>query len=141
MHENTEEKTPYQEYQEAGGIINESDYKNTFERYSNLTQTQINEITEMAQWKMQAMNMAKSAGLTMHKNNKAIEFYGLLRGDTKPEDVQYHHGQMSDQSLFLEALRMSGDADSADKLIETYHKTGIHCPICLKVPAEGEECR
>ena len=49
-----------------------------------------------------------------------IILYGILRGDVRPEGVEYHHDEMSDQRLFAEALRMLGDAESLDKMIEAY---------------------
>ena len=70
-----------------------------------------------------------------------VKLYVVLRADNKPEDVKYHHSQMSDQRLFAEVLRMLGDTDALNKLVDAYHKVGIYCPICLKVIASGEECR
>lgn len=127
MHENQEEKTSYQKYQEAGGIINERDYNSAKE--------------PSKQAELQAKEMAKYAGLDLDDNDKSIVLYGALRTDANLKKAEYHHSQMSDQSLFMEALRMSGDTDSANKLIEAYHKEGVHCPICLKVPKPGEGCR
>ncbi|MDO8664259.1 MAG: hypothetical protein Q7K44_01780 [Candidatus Liptonbacteria bacterium] len=138
MHENTEEKTPYQKYRESGGILNETDYMDGIKTATSLREP---EMVLNRQVQLQAKEMAKFANLNLDDNDKAIVLYGILRTDTNPDKKEYHHSQMSDQSLFMEALRMSEDTDSADKLIEAYHKKGTHCPICLKVPSDGEGCR
>lgn len=93
----------------------------------------------------QAEHMAEFAGIELHNTQDKIDqrtvLYGILRADAKPEEVKYHHSQMSDQRLFAEVLRMLGDMDALSKLITAYHKVGTYCPICLKVAASGEKCR
>lgn len=147
MLENQEEKIEYQKYQESGGIINEKDYNSALERWLNLSQ---NDRKLNKQKELQAKNMANRTGLDLSENpekiellDKAIKLYGILRGDTKPDDVQDHHGQMNEQMLFAETLRMSGDTDSLNKFIEANHKPEAKtwCPICQKVPTPGEGCR
>jgi hypothetical protein len=46
--------------------------------------------------------------------------YATLRSDVAPKEVEHHHSQMSDQRLFAEVLRMLGDVESLDKMIEAY---------------------
>ncbi len=134
-----QEKDPYEQYQELGGIINREDYENALARARDAA---------TAPEKMlvgQAELMAEFAGIELHNTKDAIDqritLYETLRADSKPEEIKYHHSQMSDQRLFAEVLRMLGDTDSLNKLIGAYHKVGTHCPICLKVVASGEECR
>ena len=129
MRENTEEKTPYQKYQESGGIFNEGDYENSLEKSFVMLPP---ERSLNKQAELQAQEMANFAGLN-GPIDRAIRLYGILRTDTNPDTKEYHHTQMS--------LRMTNNALSLNKFIEAYHKPGIHCPICLKVPTSGEECR
>ena len=77
----------------------------------------------------QAENMAEFAGIELQDHDPRVKLYATLRDKT------------SDQSLFAEVLRILGDTEALNKLIGAYHKMGIHCPICLKVVAPGEECR
>lgn len=137
MRENQEEKTEYQKYQEAGGIFNEVDYNEALERSFLILPPERN-LNKQAE--LQAEQMAKFAGLN-GPIDRSIRLYGILRTDTNPDKKEYHHSQMSDQSLFAEALRMNNSVLSLKKFIEAYHKTEINCPICLKVPVAGEGCR
>ena len=138
MYEKPKENSPYRQYQENGGIINEEEYEGALTRARNTATAPRHALQE-------AENMARFAGIELHNTKDAIDqriiLYGILQTDRKPEGVKHHHSQMSDQRLFAEALRMLGDTDALNKLIGAYHKVGIHCPICLKVAVSGEECR
>lgn len=131
------EKDPYTRYQELGGIINQNDYKNALAeaKESNPLKKAYVEAAE---------GIARKAGIVLDHEidgiDPRVKLYAIMRADNKPEDVEYHHSQMSDQRLFAEALRMLGDADALNKLIGAYHKTGTYCPICLKVVVSDEEC-
>lgn len=107
----------YQRYQELGGIINEKDYANAIERAkssSEINKTLIQQVE----------NMAKYAGIELNKTEDAIDpvikLYSVLREDVRPEKVKHHHDEMSDQQIFVEALRMTGDAESVQKMIEKH---------------------
>ena len=66
----------------------------------------------------QAVLMAQHAGIEIDSNasnDPRVVLYGILRNDTMPQGVEYHHAQMSDQKIFAEALRMLGDKDSLEK--------------------------
>jgi hypothetical protein len=108
----------YGQYHALGGIINEKDYESALARAKQAA------TLENKQMIAQAESIASASGITLQNTKDALDprtvLYGILRGDTKPEGVQYHHSQMSDQRLFAEALRMLGDADSLQKLISTY---------------------
>ncbi|MDP3697043.1 MAG: hypothetical protein Q8R55_03345 [Candidatus Taylorbacteria bacterium] len=138
MQDAPKENNCYQRYQELGGIINEKDYGSALTKAKNTTTLAIALIKGLRV-------IAEFAGIELHNAKDSIDprtiLYGILRTDTKPEGVQDHHSQMSDQRLFAEALRMLGDTDALNKLVDAHHKVGTYCPICLKVVASGEECR
>ena len=142
MFETPKENSPYQQYLECGGIINEKDYESALARARNAMTAPDTPEKELGK---EPGNMAKFAGIELHDTEDALDqrtvLYRILRADAKPKEVKYHHSQMSDQRLFAEVLRMLHDEDALKKLIAAYHKVGIHCPICLKTPAAGEECR
>ena len=127
----------YNKYQELGGIINEKDCKSAL--------TRAERTAEFGQSLLgQAENIAKHAGIVLDNSDGVdtrVKLYAVLRADNKPENVKYHHSQMSDQRLFAEVLRMLGDTDALNKLVDAYHKVGTYCPICLKVIESDEECR
>lgn len=111
------EKNNYQQYLELGGIINEKDYEDA------LTRAQKTATLDKARIR-QAENIAKFAGIELHKTEGSIDqriiLYGILRSDVRPEGIEHHHSQMSDQRIFVETLRMLGDAESLDKMIKKY---------------------
>ncbi|MDO8656985.1 MAG: hypothetical protein Q7K45_07150 [Nanoarchaeota archaeon] len=115
--QNTPEENNYQRYQELGGIINEKDYNGAIKRSENATT--VREILIR-----QAENIAKFAGIELHSTQDAIDpriiLYGILRSDVGPEEVKYHHDQMSDQQIFVEALRILEDTESVDKMIKAH---------------------
>ncbi|MDO8575060.1 MAG: hypothetical protein Q7R61_02180 [bacterium] len=133
-----QKKDPYEQYQELGGIINREDYENALARAHDAATTPEKMLIGQAEL------MAEFAGIELHNTKDAVDqritLYEILRADSKPEEIKYHHSQMSDQRLFAEVLRMLGDTDSLNKLIGAYHKVGTHCPICLKVVTSGEKC-
>ena len=109
-------KKSYKQYQELGGIINKKDYRSALTRAKNTTTLDIRLIK-------QSELIARVARIELNNTKDSIDqrtiLYGALRSD-KPEGVKYHHCQMSDQRLFAEALRMLGDVDSLNKLIDTH---------------------
>jgi hypothetical protein len=110
-------KEAYQQYRKLGGIINENDYRIILIRALGVPRSSETSV-------LQVENIAEKAGIALHDAGGATDprtiLYGILRPDTKPADVQYHHAQMSDQRLFAEVLRILGDDDSLKKLIEKY---------------------
>ncbi len=110
------ESNCYQQYQELGGIINKEDYQSALARAKNTTTLDDRLIN-------QSELIARVAGIELYNAKDSIDqrtmLYGILRTD-KPEGAKYHHCQMSDQRLFAEALRMLGDVDSLNKLINTH---------------------
>jgi len=113
----TTNESNYRRYQELGGIINEKDYESALARAENAAEP------DKARRK-QSEFIARVAGIELRNTKSAIDrrtvLYGILRTDTAPAGVKYHHNQMSDQRLFAEALRMLGDVDSLNKLISTH---------------------
>jgi len=111
-----EERGAYDRYQELGGIINEQDFADTLARAG-----EIETFKQTLVW--QAEGIAAHAGIDLEGErgpDPRVKLYAVLRTDTKPEDVEHHHSQMSDQRLFAEVLRMLGDAESLDKIIAAY---------------------
>lgn len=113
----------YQRYVELGGIINEKDYQSALDRMDK-TRTLDRKNPQVRNSIQQALGIARYAKIKLNDSENVLEpkivLYVTLRNDAKPEDVKYHHSQMSDQRIFGEVLRMLGDADSLDKLIKTY---------------------
>src|SRR3989339_2096174 len=106
----------YSRYQELGGIINEDDYRSVLERAARTHVTTESLIS-------QAKYTARPAGIDLSKieggPDGIINLYGVLRTDINPGAV-HHHGQMSDQRLFVEALRMIDYPDLLEKVISVY---------------------
>ncbi len=106
-----------------GGIINKKDYESALNKAKNTTTLDIALIKELE-------FVARIAGIKLRNTKDAIDqktiLYGILRTDAKPKGVKYHHSQMSDQRLFAEVLRMLGDVDSLNKLINTYPHISFH---------------
>lgn len=115
--DNMEDNNPYHQYSRLGGIINEKDYESALARAKNTTALDKAEVR-------QAERIANFSGIELHNAEDTIDqriiLYGILRSDAKPEEIEHHHSQMSDQRLFAEALRMLGDIDSLNKLIKAY---------------------
>lgn len=111
----------YQRYLELGGIINGIDYQSALDRMNKIKTLDRNN-PEVKNEIFQAENIARYAGIELSNLKNVLDpkivLYVILRNDTKPKDVKYHHSQMSDQRIFGEVLRMLGDADSLDKLIK-----------------------
>lgn len=120
---NSENENNYQHYLELGGIINEKDYRSALDRMDNARVID-RENPQVKNFISQVLGMARYAEIELNNSEDVpdpkVALYVILRGDTGPKDVKYHHDQMSDQRVFGEVLRMSGDADSLDKLIKAY---------------------
>lgn len=115
--QNTPEKKNYQHYLELGGIINEKDYDSAIEG--------VDDADKLSQsLKLQAEIIARTAGIELENTGDSIDkrvvLYEILRSDTRPEGVKRHHDEMSDQRIFMEALRMLGDTESINKMIEAF---------------------
>ncbi len=106
----------YERYQALGGIINEQDYASALARAKEAAAV---DKTQMAQVEV----MARVAGIEL-KTEGAVDpravLYGILRSDRNTSGAKYHHSQMGDQRLFVEALRMLGDEESLKKFIESH---------------------
>ena len=113
----------YQRYLGLGGIINENDYQSALDRM-NSVHTLDRKDPQVIDSIQQVVDMARYAKIILSDLKDVLDprvvLYVILRLDTKPEDVEYHHSQMSDQRIFGEVLRMLGDASSLDKLIKAY---------------------
>ena len=107
----------YQGYLDLGGIINEKDYDEALKKARSMASIERALIS-------QAENIAKFAGIELHGTGDSpdprVILYGVLRTDVRPEGVKHHHDGMTDQAIFMEALRMLGDAESVDKMIKKH---------------------
>jgi len=115
----------YQSYLESGGIINEMDYQSAIDRMSGMRRVIMFEnSSSMLSRVGQVREMARYSGIALSDSGDTpdprIVLYVILRGDTRPTGVKYHHDQMSDQRIFGEVLRMLGDTDSFDKLVKAH---------------------
>src|SRR3989338_10424747 len=108
-------KNNYQNYVELGGIINEKDYDSALTRLKEAEIEQ--DIPNKSQIK-QAEVMLNFAGIELVFRDiyRMVKLYSILRDDVRSEGVKYHHDQMCDQQIFVEALRMLGDIESRDKM-------------------------
>lgn len=106
----------YDRYRELGGIINEGDYTRALTRAVQTTHLRETLVA-------QAELIARVAGFPLNNSNGHLDeitiLYGVLRTDSKP-GAEYHHGQMCDQRLFAEALRMMDRPDLLAKVIEAH---------------------
>lgn len=107
----------YQRYQQLGGIVNKEDYQSALERARNATT-----FSESSIGKVKIM--AQNAGIILKNSENTPDpraaLYAVMRQDRKP-GAEYYHGQMSDQRLFGEVLRMLEDAESLRKLKRAYY--------------------
>jgi len=116
MQHKIKESGAHGSYRTLGGIINEKDYVSALDRAEKA-------VTFNDSQRRQAENIAEHAGIVLNTSSDVdpkVKLYAVLRGDDKPENVEYHHAQMSDQRLFAEALRMLGDAEALNKMIVAY---------------------
>lgn len=113
----------YQRYLELGGIINENDCQSALDRM-NSAHALDRKDPQVIDSIRQVVDMARYVKIKLNDSEDVLDpmvvLYVILRLDTKPKDVKYHHSQMSDQRIFGEVLRMVGDADSFDKLVKAY---------------------
>ncbi|MBI2068837.1 MAG: hypothetical protein HYT67_01900 [Candidatus Yanofskybacteria bacterium] len=115
----------YRCYLELGGIINETDFRSAIGRMPDMCRIIVFENSGSIQSRVgQVREIAKYSGIELRGPEYILDprivLYVILRGDTRPEGVKYHHGQMSDQRIFGEVLRMLGDVDSFDKLVKAH---------------------
>jgi len=117
-------KFSYEDYQSLGGTINEADCQSAFDRMKNPTESELNN-PQIQTAIRQGENIAKIAGIVLEAQEKGnpdprVLLYAFLRTGIHPEEVKDHHTQMGDQPLFGEVLKMLGDKESLEKLIEAY---------------------
>lgn len=105
----------YAEYIRHGGRINETDYQ------SALSRVQIGNANE--NFKKNAKNMADFYGISLKELRSEIDpcvLYAILREDIGARELEYHHSQMGDQQILVEALRML-EQDTAAQIIISRH--------------------
>lgn len=122
MNTHAQAEDVYEQYQRMGGIINKKDYENACEKSRNPAALDVDPVVKkeiIAQTELISIH----SGIELHNTKDAIDprvlLFGILRHNIKPENVN-HNGQMGDQQLFAEVLRILGDAESLNKLIKTH---------------------
>lgn len=93
----------YGDYLEKGGIINEVDYKEAFQRASNPINSR-----PRKPFVAQAERVAGVLGMKLLENGEPgviARIYAVLRSDVNP-GLKHHHSQMHDEKLFEEVLKM-----------------------------------
>ena len=106
----------YSKYHELGGLINEKDYTDILARADKSPEFNKSLLR-------QAETIAKYAGIILDNSrgvDPKLKLYAMLRADNKTGDEEYQYSQMSDQRLFAEAIRMSADVDSLNKITAAY---------------------
>ncbi|KKT41116.1 hypothetical protein A2W54_03755 [Candidatus Giovannonibacteria bacterium RIFCSPHIGHO2_02_43_13] len=106
----------YDKYRELGGIINRADYEDALHKEMAASK-------ESGEFVIEAGAIARHAGIELENEKGTVDprakLFAVLRSYQKPGGNN-HHGQMGDQHLFAEALRMLGDSDALEKLIKAY---------------------
>ncbi len=106
----------FSRYGDLGGRINEEDYLSAMERATSSRK-------QSESLRGQVKHTAKVAQIDLNDIVGGPEnlyfLYGVLRDDVKP-NVEHHHGQMSDERLVVEALRMLDNPDFLEKVIAAY---------------------
>ncbi len=111
----------YEGYYGLGGIINQDAYLSAMERAGDQATLPDESLV------IQAKNIARVSGIHFTKDElrEVIALYGVLRNDLDP-GAEFHHGQMSDERLVAEALRMLNHPGQLKKLMGTYHRQSMH---------------
>ncbi len=113
----------YESYKALGGIINVDDYNHAMNRLTgNLHLTEHTAYLESTI--LQAQHLADGIRMGLGKRedgsySPVIELYVILRRDLEEGRVQYH-GQLSDQAIFTEVLRMLGYPKAVQAMVERY---------------------
>ena len=110
-----EPKYSYAGYFECGGRIDEVNYRRLMKAIQNEPSIDVYA-------KRQTEIAAEISGVSLDaiRNATGIDpraIYGILRRDRKPPEVKDHHGQMSDQELLVESLRMLEQSDAVKAIV------------------------
>lgn len=108
----------YAGYVALGGRIDEENYSRVMKRVREESQADFAEDFANDQTKI----TADISGISLDaiRNETGVDprfIYGILRHDIGPDDVEHHHGQMSDQQLLVESLRMLEQGSAAQAII------------------------
>ncbi len=148
--QDTPEENNYQRYLELGGIVNEKDYNSALARLEEAEiEKKMPNRNQVIQVKNMTKNAGIELGSDKHAY-RTIELYSILRSDRPPEEVKqshahdqtkdqhtsvyhdgvpkndakpevkHHHSEMTDQRILVEALRMLGDVESRDRIINAH---------------------
>ena len=120
MENEPSENSGYERYVKLGGIINQEDYNSALSRLE-IAETNDEPLDEKQTSYVQ--KLLKYADIELGSGDRAyriVKLYSILRADTRPEKVKYHHDQMSDQQILVEALRILDDENAVSSMIAKY---------------------
>lgn len=115
-----EPKYSFEGYVAAGGRIDEANYQRVMKRASEESGH-----FRVDRMRDQTRSTADVSGVSLDavRDDAGIDprcIYEILRYDVKPADVKDHHGQMSDQQLLVESLRMLEQGSAAQAIIDKH---------------------
>lgn len=110
----------YNNYLKLGGIINKAACLSALSRVDQKISAEhfVDQVERIAS--VVGINLDNFRGHL----DKITLLYGVLRSDLEPGAL-YHHGQMSDERLFAEALRMLNRPILLKKLMMAYSKSNF----------------
>lgn len=115
-----EEEAPkysYAGYVACGGRIDEVNYRRVMKTIQN------NPGPEMSKRQTEITAEISGVSLDAIRNDTGIDpraIYGILRHDHMPPEAKDHHGQMSDQQLLVESLRMLEQGDAVQAIVDKH---------------------
>ena len=114
----------YGDYVAHGGRIDEDNYTRVMQRAQN--ESSVGAVgAEENYAQLQTATIANASGVSLEKIRDEVGLdpvciYGILRSDKFPTKTTNHHGQMTDEQLLVEALRMLGEQSAVDSIIAKY---------------------
>lgn len=108
----------YAGYVACGGRIDEVNYRRVMKAVQN------NPLIDVYA-KHRTNTTAEISGVSLDaiRNATGIDpraIYDILRNDRKPPEAKDHHGQMSDQHLLVESLRMLEQSDAVEAIVDNH---------------------
>ena len=108
----------YAGYVACGGRIDEVNYRRVMKAIQNNPSIDVYA-------KRQTEITAEISGVSLDtiRNETGIDpraIYGILRYDHMPPGAKDHHGQMSDQQLLVESLRMLEQSDAVQAIVDKH---------------------
>jgi hypothetical protein len=114
-------KYSYALYVACGGRIDEENYARVMKKVAEELHDCLPNNSAISQTRI----AAELSGISLDtvRDKAGIDprcIYGILRNDDIPKGLRYHHGQMSDQQLLVESLRMLEVTSAVDAVIAAH---------------------